>query len=84
MSEAKAKAKKFSTAFESINSEHQTAKEAGLSKQDAIEYESQECATMLHAILLKEELSEEDRYKTIHKHIGLLSSALATVHAMYA
>lgn len=84
MSEVKVKAERFSTAFESINTGHQTAKEAGLSKQDAIEFESKECATALHAALLKEGLSEEDRYKMIHKHIGLLSSALTTVNAMYA
>ena len=73
---------KFSTTYESVNTEHKTAKEAGLSKEEAIAFEEKECCTALYASLLK--VSQDDSYRIIRKHISLLSSALAAIDVMYA
>lgn len=74
---------KFSTAYESVNAEHKTAKEAGLSKEEAIEYEKRECASALNAALLKEDASEDKRYSIIHKHLDLLLQSVTAAKAMY-
>lgn len=39
------------TAFESMDSEKRTAKEAGLSKKEAIAFEKKECFKALHVVL---------------------------------
>ena len=75
---------KFSTAFESMDNDNRTAKEAGLSKEEAIAFEKKECSKALQASLLKEDVSEDDIYGVIRKHIDLLLSAVDTVNVMYA
>ena len=75
---------KFSTAFESIDSEKRTAKEAGFSKEEAIVFEKKECSKALQASLLKEDVREDDIYGVIRKHIDLLFSAAAIIDVMYA
>ena len=76
--------RKFSTAYESMNTEHKTAKEAGLSKKEAIAFEKKECFKALHAALLKKDLSEDNIYGVIQNYIDLLFLALTTVNKMYA
>lgn len=74
----------FSTAFESMDSENRTAKEAGLSKEEAVSFEIKECASALNAALLKEDVSEDDRHGIIRKHLDLLLPAVNATAAMYA
>lgn len=73
---------KFYTAYESINTENKTAKEAGLSEEEAVAFEEKECSKVLEAALLKTD--EDSVYEIIREHINLLSLALSAVHAMYA
>ena len=75
---------KFSTAYESMDSEKRTAKEAGLSKKEAIAFEKKECFKALHAALLKKDVSEDDIYGVIQNYIDLMLSALTAVNTMYA
>jgi len=74
----------FTTAFESINSDHQTAKEAGLTQEEAVAFEKKECSKALDAALLKEDVSDAGRYGIIREHVDLLLSALDATAAMYA
>lgn len=71
----------FSTAYESISMEHKTAKEAGLSKEEAVAFEEKECASALETAFLK--AREDERYGIIREHIRLLSLALSAVDVMY-
>ncbi len=73
---------KFSTAFESVDSENRTSKEAGLTHEESIAFEKKECSTALHSTLTKTD--DDNRYGVIRKHINLLLSALDAVNAMYA
>ena len=76
------KSDKFSTAFESIDSENRTSKEAGLTHEESIAFEKKECSTALNSALTKTD--DDNCYGVIRKHIDLLLSALNAVDAMYA
>lgn len=75
--------RKFSTAYESMNTKHKTPKEAGLSKEEAIAFERKECSKALHAALLKMNVNEDNIYGVIQYYINLLISALTAVNTMY-
>lgn len=74
----------YSTAFESLHAENKTPKAAGLSKQDAMEFETKECIKALHAALSNESTDKGDYYLTIRSHIQLLVSSINTMNTMYA
>ena len=73
----------FSTVFESMDNEDRTAKEAGLSKEDAMAFEKKECSKALHAELVKEDVSENDFYRIIHEHIAKFSECIVHTEAIY-
>ena len=58
----------FSTAYESISMEHKTAKEAGLSNQEAVEFEKKEFCKGLESALLKSR--EDERYGIIREYVN--------------
>lgn len=72
----------FPTAYESISTEHKSAKEAGLSKEEAVAFEKKEFSKGLESALLKSR--EDERYEIIRKYTNLLFLALSTVDAIYA
>lgn len=75
----------FGTAFQSIDSEKRTAKEAGLSQEEAIDFEARECSKALcTALLTNEEVSDAERFGIIREHLYLLLPAVESTAAMYA
>ena len=71
-----------STYFESISGK--SPKEAGLSKENAIAFETKECSKTLQAALVKEDVNEDQYYTIIRKHLGLLLSVIDSVNRIYA